>query len=124
MLWTCIHNQLPFCRKPLLDRMKSRLSVSHHACLFSFSRSQIYNLENPVASLGGFSSGRHGNGAFIFFSHLFLFLAPFEMVRKIRDPKYYVRHSALFQTGVSCCRELNQLQGKMAPSRGALACST
>lgn len=30
----------------------------------------------------------------------------FEMVCKIRDPKCYVRGCALFQTGVSCCREV------------------
>lgn len=54
-----------------------------------------------------------------------LFLAPFETVREIRVPKCYVRRCALFQTGISCCRELKVINYRgMADAQGTSTSST
>lgn len=90
-------------------------------CLFFFSffkpGSTPNNLENPI-TVPRFS-------AVVAMTTVHFISGSFEMVCEIRNPKCYVRRCALFQTGVSCCRELKVINYKgMVDTQDASALSS
>lgn len=74
------------------------------------------NLENPFTV--------PGISAVVAMTTVHFISGGFEMVCEIRDPKCYVILCATFQTGVSCCRELEVINCRgTADTLGARASS-
>lgn len=97
---------------------QAQVSVSHYILYFlsPFLRlgSTLNNLENPI-TVPRFS-------AVVVMTTVHFISGSFEMVCEIRDPKCYVRRCALFQTGVSCCRELQVINYRgMTDTQGTLS---
>lgn len=81
---------------------RAQVPVSHYILYVSFLQfcaTGIHpnNLENPITD--------RGFSAVVAMTTVQFISGSFAMVCAIRDPKHYVRPCALFQTGVSCCRE-------------------
>lgn len=81
-------------------KLESPYQITYSIFFFlSFCETGIHpNLENPFTV--------PGVSAVVAMTTVHFISGSFEMVCEIRDPKCYVRRCALFQTGVSCCREL------------------